>query len=185
MLAEAARQQAQALFERRRALVAELDALAKTEAAALPELEAAAAHALEEFRRGEVALAELRQAANEAAVTAHNERTRLTHRRDRLTNELERSAPEEIARLEVDLRDADYKVRDSLTYSEIVTSTFMDGSSLRGARGNMAAIDEARAAIRAGLDECAALRQQATPPDELARRLAEIRQKALSHLATD
>lgn len=181
-----ARQQAADLFERRTALVRELEALGRTEKKEMTPLELRAAENLSRFEAAERAYAEARQAAETAAAMRERARFDFGHRRDRLTNELWRTAPGEIATLESELRDRLRVLPDELVGGERGTGELTFSAMLgrfvhqRTSASNAGELGDRLAAIRAALAELETLRMKAVEPAELAERLDEIRRECLA-----
>lgn len=170
----------------RAVLAAELDALAEDESEALPPLEAAAAASLKAFETARDAYTAALQDAERDAADAAIARRNFDARRNQLHRDLNRIAPEAIGELEAELRDGERRTRDSFYSRQQSTGELelVEGRHRpRVATFTNATEIEARiAGIRAALAECEALRLQATPPDELAHRLEDIRREALAHL---
>lgn len=177
---------AAANFKARAALAAELDALAAEEAEAMPPLEAAAAASLKAFEAARDAYTAALQDAERDAANAALARRNFEGRKNRLHRDLNGSAPPAIAELEAELRDGERRTRASFYAKQQSTGDLelVGGRHLprMATYTNAAEIEVRVAGIRTALAECEALRLKATPPDELARRLADIRREALGHL---
>jgi hypothetical protein len=177
---------ADANHKARAALAAELDAMAAEEAEAMPPLEAAAAASLKAFEAARTAYEVALQDAERDAADAAMARRNFEGRRDRLHRDLNRIAPAGIAELEAELREGERRTRASFYARQQSTGELelVEGRH-RPRMATFTNSDEIQArvaGIRAALAKCEALRLQATPPNELTHRLADIRREALGHL---
>lgn len=186
-LAEArATEIAAANYSARAALAAKLDALVEEEADVLPPLEAAAAASLKTFEAARDAYTAALQDAERNAADAAMARRNFEARRGRLHRDLNQIAPPAIGELEAELREGERRTRASFYTRQHSTGELELVEGRHRPRmatyTNAGEIEIRMAGIRAALAECEALRLTATPPDELARRLADIRREALGHL---